>query len=203
MFSYYGERLGAVEINNTFYRMPARKVLADWASKVPDDFSFVLKASRKITHFKRLKDTQDELSYLVDVSSALGARPGPMLFQLPPNLKSDAARLRDFVSLFPKGLRAAFEFRNDSWFDDEIYTILGDAGAALVVAHTEDERPPVVATAPYGYLRLRREAYEPDDLARWAGIASDQGWEDVYVFFKHEDAGTGPALAQRFVELIV
>jgi uncharacterized protein YecE (DUF72 family) len=126
-----------------------------------------------------------------------------MLFQLPPNLKSDAARLRDFVSLFPKGLRAVFEFRNDSWFDDEIYTILGDAGAALVVAHTEDEPPPVVATAPYGDLRLRREAYEPDDLARWAGIASDQGWEDVYVFFKHEDAGTGPALAQRFVELIV
>lgn len=203
MLAYYGERLNAVEINNTFYRMPARKVLADWASKVPDDFSFVLKASRKITHFKRLKDTQDELSYLVDVSSELGARLGPMLFQLPPNLKSDAARLRDFVSLFPKGLRAAFEFRNDSWFDDEIYTILGDAGAALVVAHTEDEPPPVVATAPYGYLRLRREAYEPDDLARWAGIASDQGWEDVYVFFKHEDAGTGPALAQRFVELIV
>ncbi|MEC9298211.1 MAG: DUF72 domain-containing protein, partial [Gemmatimonadota bacterium] len=101
MLAYYGERLNAVEINNTFYRMPARKVLADWASKVPDDFSFVLKASRKITHFKRLKDTQDELSYLVDTSSELGARLGPMLFQLPPNLKSDAARLRDFVSLFP------------------------------------------------------------------------------------------------------
>jgi len=122
-----------------------------------------------------------------------------MLFQLPPNLKSDAARLRDFVSLFPPGLRAAFEFRNDSWFDDEIYTILGDAGAALVVAHADDEPPPVVATAPYGYLRLRREAYEPDELARWARVVWDQGWEDAYVFFKHEDAGAGPALAQRFV----
>ena len=135
----------------------------------------------------------------MDVSSELGGRLGPMLFQLPPNLKSDAGRLRDFVSLFPAGLRAAFEFRNDSWFDDEIYTILGDAGAALVVSHTEDEPPPVVATAPYGYLRLRREAYEPDELARWAGIVSDQGWDDVYVFFKHEDAGAGPALAERFV----
>ncbi len=113
MLAYYGERLNAVEINNTFYRMPARKVLTDWAGKVPDDFSFVLKASRKITHFKRLKNTQDELSYLVDVSSELGDRLGPMLFQLPPNLKSDVGRLRDFVSLFPEGLRAAFEFRND------------------------------------------------------------------------------------------
>ncbi len=158
----------------------------------------MLKASRKITHFKRLKDTQDELSYLVDVSSELGGRLGPMLFQLPPNLKSDVGRLRDFVSLFPPGLRAAFEFRNDSWFDDEIYTILGDAGAALVVSHTEEEPPPVVATGTYGYLRLRREAYEPDELATWARTVSDQGWEDAYVFFKPEDAGAGPALAERF-----
>ncbi len=200
MLAYYGERLNAVEINNTFYRMPKRSVLADWGSKVPDNFSFVLKASRKITHFKRLKGTDDELGYLVDVSSELGGRLGPMLFQLPPNLKSDAELLRDFVSLFPDGFRAAFEFRNDSWFDDEIYTVLGDAGAALVVAHTEDEPPPVVATAPYVYLRLRREAYEPDELARWAQIVSDQDWEDVYVFFKHEDEGAGPALAERFVE---
>ena len=199
MLAYYGERLNAVEINNTFYRMPARKVLADWGGKVPDDFSFVLKASRKITHFKRLKDTQDELGYLLDVSSELGGRLGPMLFQLPPNLKADAERLGDFVSLFPDGFRAAFEFRNDSWFDDEIYTILGDAGAALVVSHMEEEPPPVVATGKYGYLRLRREAYEQDDLSRWAQIVSNQGWEDVYVFFKHEDAGAGPALAARFV----
>ena len=106
MLAYYGERLNAVEINNTFYRMPSRKMLTDWAGKVPDDFSFVLKATRKITHFKRLKDTQEELGYLVDVSSELGGRLGPMLFQLPPNLKSDVARLRDFVSLFPPGLRA-------------------------------------------------------------------------------------------------
>ena len=103
MLAYYGERLNAVEINNTFYRMPKRTTLADWAGKVPDDFSFVLKASRKITHFKRLKDTQDELGYLVDVSTELGARLGPILFQLPPNLKIDVERLRDFVSLFPGG----------------------------------------------------------------------------------------------------
>ena len=200
MLAYYGERLNAVEINNTFYRMPRRATLADWAGKVPDDFSFVLKASRKITHFKRLKGTEDELGYLVDVASELGARLGPMLFQLPPNLKIDVERLRDFVSLFPAGLRAAFEFRHDSWFADETYTVLSDAGAALVVADTEaDEPSEVVATAPYGYLRLRRADYEPDDVARWARVVSDQDWEDAFVFFKHEDAGAGPALAERFV----
>ncbi len=202
MLAYYGERLNAVEINNTFYRMPKRSVLADWAGKVPDDFSFVLKASRKITHFKRLKNTEDELGYLVDVSGELGARLGPMLFQLPPNLKIDVERLRDFVSLFPKGFRAAFEFRNDSWFAEETYTVLGDAGVALVAADTgADELPPVVATAPYGYLRLRREVYEPGDLDRWARTVSDQEWEDAFVFFKHEDEGAGPALAERFVAI--
>ena len=200
MLAYYGERLNAVEINNTFYRMPKRATLADWGDKVPDEFSFVLKASRKITHYKRLKDTQDELGYLVDVSSELGARLGPMLFQLPPNMKIDVERLRDFVSLFPAGLRAAFEFRHDSWFADETYTLLSDAGVALVVADTgADEPAEVVATAPYGYLRLRRDDYDPDDVARWARIVSDQEWEDAFVFFKHEDAGAGPALAERFV----
>jgi uncharacterized protein YecE (DUF72 family) len=200
MLAYYGERLNAVEINNTFYRMPKRATLADWAGKVPDDFSFVLKASRKITHFKRLKETRDELGCLVDVSSELGPRLGPILFQLPPNLKIDVERLRDFVSLFPAGFRAAFEFRNDSWFTDETYSVLGDAGAALVTADTGTEEPAeVVATAPYGYLRLRREVYEPGDVARWARVVSDQEWEDAFVFFKHEDAGAGPALAERFV----
>ena len=200
MLAYYGERLNAVEINNTFYRMPKRATLADWGGKVPDEFSFVLKASRKITHFKRLKDTQDELGYLVDVSSELGARLGPMLFQLPPNMKIDVERLRDFVALFPAGLRAAFEFRHDSWFADETYTLLSDAGVALVLADTgADEPAEVVATAPYGYLRLRRDDYDPDDVARWARIVSDQEWEDAFVFFKHEDAGAGPALAERFV----
>ena len=200
MLAYYGERLNAVEINNTFYRMPKRATLADWGGKVPDEFSFVLKASRKITHFKRLKDTQDELGYLVDVSSELGARLGPLLFQLLPNMKIDVERLRDFVSLFPAGLRAAFEFRHDSWFADETYTLLSDAGAALVHADTgADEPAEVVATASYGYLRLRRDDYDPGDVARWARIVSDQEWEDAFVFFKHEDAGAGPALAERFV----
>jgi uncharacterized protein YecE (DUF72 family) len=200
MLAYYGERLNAVEINNTFYRMPKRSLLADWGSKVPDDFSFVLKASRKITHFKRLKGTEEEMGYLLDVSSELGVRRGPMLFQLPPNFKIDVERLRDFVTLLPTGFRAAFEFRHDSWFADETYAVLGDAGVALVVADTDaDEPPAVVPTAKYGYLRLRRADYEPADVTRWAGVVSEQDWDDAFVFFKHEDAGAGPALAERFV----
>ena len=201
MLSYYGERLNAVEINNTFYRMPSRKVLTDWSGKVPDAFSFVLKASRKITHNKRLKEAEDELGYLLDVSEELGGRRGPILFQLPPYLKKDVERLRDFVALFPQGFRAAFEFRNSSWFDDAVYQVLGDAGAALVAADTgKDDDPPVVATASYGYARLRKEAYEPGELTRWAGTFKDQGWDDVFVFFKHEDEGAGPVLADLFVK---
>ena len=201
MLSYYGERLNAVEINNTFYRMPSRKVLTDWGGKVPDSFSFVLKASRKITHFKRLKEAGDELGYLLEVSEELGGRRGPILFQLPPNLKKDVERLRDFVTLFPDGFRAAFEFRNATWFDDDVYQVLGDAGAALVAADTGgDNDPPLVATASYGYARLRKETYEPGELTRWASDFKAQAWDDVFVFFKHEDEGAGPALADLFVK---
>ncbi len=202
MLSYYGERLKAVEINNTFYRMPSPKVLVDWGEKVPEDFAFVLKASRKITHFKRLKpEAADELAYLLEVSQELGARRGPILFQLPPNLKVDVERLRNFVGLFPKGFRAAFEFRNTTWFDDEVYEVLNGAGAALVTSDTgQDEPPPVVATASFGYARLRKEAYEPGELARWAESFNNQGWDDIFVFFKHEDEGAGPALADLFIK---
>ncbi len=202
MLSYYGERLNAVEINNTFYRMPSRKVLTDWSEKVPGDFSFVLKASRKITHFKRLKEeAADELAYLLDVSEELGERRGPILFQLPPNLKVDVERLRNFVALFPEGFRSAFEFRNSTWFNEEVYDVLRGAGAALVTSDTgKDDDPPVVATASYGYARLRKEVYEPGELTRWAALFKDQGWDDVFVFFKHEDEGAGPALADLFAK---
>ena len=198
MLSYYAERLNAVEINNTFYRMPSRKVLNHWSTKVSAGFSFVLKASRKITHHKRLRDANDELAYLLDVSSELGDQRGPILFQLPPYLRKDVGRLRDFVAPFPKGFRSAFEFRNATWFDDEVYRVLADAGAALVAVDTGDDHdPPVVRTASYGYARLRKDMYESGDLARWAKIIKDQDWGDVFVFFKHEDDGASPALADR------
>lgn len=159
MLEYYGKRLNAVEINNTFYRMPSREVLADWASKVPSDFSFILKASRKITHNKRLKDAEEELAYLVDVSGELAGRRGPILFQLPPYLKKDVERLRDFVSLLLEGFMAAVGFRHRSWFEEEVYQVLADGGVALVVGDTgeEDATPLVAPRRPTGmHVSARR-----------------------------------------------
>jgi uncharacterized protein YecE (DUF72 family) len=203
MLRLYAERLPTVEINNTFYRMPSEKMLLDWLKQVPDGFSFVLKVSRRITHQKRLKDAGDEMAYLLQTSAVLGERLGPMLFQLPPFLQKDAGRLDAFLDLLPRGFRAAFEFRHASWFDDEVYGVLRSHGAALAVADSDDDAEPreIVATAGYGYLRLRRESYDDARLADWAGRVAGQPWDRAHVFFKHEGEGVGPALAARFAEL--
>lgn len=202
MLRYYAERLNSVEINNTFYRMPTVKVLSAWAAQVPERFSFVLKASRRITHQKKLRDTAEELEYLVGTAGELGGRLGPILFQLPPYLKRDDDLLGDFLSLFPEGFRAAFEFRSSSWFVDKVFDALGDAGAALVVADTDDEKlaPVVARTASYGYARLRRPEYDAPDLEGWIERLVAPDWDDLYVFFKHEDAGVGPRMAATFAE---
>jgi uncharacterized protein YecE (DUF72 family) len=204
MLGYYAGQLKAVEINNTFYRMPKREVLAGWAEQVPEEFRFVLKVTRRITHFKRLKpETIEELTYVLETSDALGDRRGPMLFQLPPNFKKDAARLRGFLDLLPAGFRGAFEFRDPSWFDGEVFEALSEHGLALVVADTgTDQDPPFQRTADYGYLRLRREDYSEADLGEWAARISAQGWKEVFVFFKHEDGGAGPRMAKRFESLL-
>ena len=180
MLRYYGERLNTVEINNTFYRMPQEKVLLDWAAVVPDGFRFVLKASQKITHFKRLKDVGSEVEYFLRVANVLGPKLGPTLFQLPPNLKKDLPRLTDFLALIPRTWRAAFEFRHASWFDDDVFALLKDHNAALCLADTDPDEEsgkealqvPFVATADWGYLRLRRAGYAAADLAAWAGQLS-------------------------------
>jgi uncharacterized protein YecE (DUF72 family) len=199
MLRYYAEHLSAVEINNTFYRLPAEKMLRQWSEQVPAGFTFVLKASQRITHQKRLKDAGEPLSYLLTTSTVLGQRLGALLFQLPPNLKKDVARLRDFLALLPDGIRAAFEFRHVSWFDDETYAELRARNAALCIADTLDGTTPVESTADWGYLRLRREEYSDPDLGAWAARIQARDWADAFVFFKHEDAGTGPRLARRFV----
>jgi uncharacterized protein YecE (DUF72 family) len=202
MLRFYGEQFDTVEINNTFYRMPSEKVLVQWAEQVPEGFRFVLKASRRITHQHRLKDAGEPLGYLLRNASVLGDKLGPTLFQLPPNLKQDLARLQDFLALLPNRWPAVFEFRNASWFDDQVYEALRERGVALCVADTEDGETPFVSTASRGYLRLRREAYSNRDLAAWAERIAEQPWEEVFVFFKHEDAGAGPALARRFLEVV-
>ena len=202
--SFYASRLGAVEINNTFYRMPKESLLADWSAKVPGSFTFVLKAPQRLTHIKRLKDAAEDTAYFVQTSAVLGARQGPTLFQLPPNMKQDLPRLEAFLALLPSGWRAAFEFRHPSWFAEETWALLRARGAALVWAETDDDEKgpalevPQVATADWGYLRLRRAAYSGGDLAAWAGKVLAQSWRDAFVFFKHEEAGTGPRLAAEF-----
>ena len=202
MLRFYSSRLPAVEINNTFYRMPRASLLESWAEQVPDGFSFALKAAQQITHRKRLKDAGDAVSYFLQVATSLGDRLGPVLFQLPPNLKKDLARLTDFLALLPRSFRAAFEFRHGSWFDEEVFSALSAAGAALCWAEDEELATPNRSTAGWGYLRLRRQDYGEAEVAAWAGRIRAQTWSDAYVFFKHEDAGTGPRLAGRLCEIL-
>jgi len=203
MLRYYGERHDTVEINNTFYRMPTTKLLEGWVEQVPREFSFVLKAPRRITHQKKLADAGEETGLLLRSAAAMGDKLGPFLFQLPPWLKKDATLLKSFLDLLPGGTRAAFEFRNSTWFDDETYDVLRSHGAALAVSDTdEDGEPRIVATAGYGYLRLRRTAYDETLLRAWAERVAAQAWSEAYVFFKHEDEGEGPRLASSFRALL-
>jgi uncharacterized protein YecE (DUF72 family) len=201
--TYYASKLPAVEINNTFYRMPKTSLLEGWAAQVPDGFRFVLKASQKITHFKRLKpDSVDETAYLLKTAAVLGQRLGPFLFQLPPNMKKDAPRLEAFLEFLPEGTKAAFEFRHESWADDDVTRLLAARNLACCVADVDEEaEPEITRTADWGYLRLRRTSYGEHDLARWRDKIAACGWQDAYVFFKHEDEGTGPKLGMRFLEI--
>lgn len=203
MLGHYGSRLPAVEINHTFYRMPRRGVLEEWASRVPETFRFVLKASRGITHFKRLAGAEEETRYLLETASAgLGRRAGAILFQLPPSFAADVPRLDGFLASLPAAERAAFEFRHPSWFGPETYACLEAHGAALCAAETEEGPPPDrLRTAGWGYLRLRRSTYGEAELERWVGRIREQGWDRAYVFFKHEEGGRGPAFAERLLEL--
>ena len=201
MLGFYATQFSTVEINYTFYRMPTEKTLTGWGQQVPEGFRFALKASQRITHHKRLAECDEELKYFLKVSQVLGARLGPILFQLPPNLKCDAGRLQNFLALIPRGVEAAFEFRHASWFDDTIFRALSEAGVALCIADTDDLETPLIKTAPYGYLRLRREDYTPKMIASWARRIDELGFSgDVSVYFKHEDGALGPKFARQLLE---
>jgi uncharacterized protein YecE (DUF72 family) len=202
MLAYYATRLPAVEINNTFYRMPRRSVLDGWAAQVPEGFRFAVKASRRITHLKRLADVGDETRYLLDTTQALGERLGVLLFQLPPNLKLDLERFDRFLELLPAGTRAAFEMRHASWADPAVLERLRARGFAWVVTESDAGGPPdFLLTAPWAYLRLRRASYDREELAAWATRLAARDLDEAFVFFKHEDAGLGPRLAAEFLEL--
>ncbi len=202
MLSYYAGRLPAVEINNTFYRLPQPSMIENWRAQVPSSFRFSVKATQRITHIKRLNNAADETKYLLETAALLEERLGVVLFQLPPNMKKDAARLQAFLNLLPAGTRSAFEFRHESWFDDETFNLLRERDCALVVSDT-DEKPltEITSTAGWGYLRLRRTSYDENDLAAWLTRVTNQKWKDAFVFFKHEDEGTGPRLAGQFIEM--
>ncbi len=200
--SYYAQRFSTVEINNTFYRVPKPEVLEGWARQVPDTFRFGVKASRRITHIKRLKNVAEETAFFLRAASSLGEKLGVVLFQLPPNLKKDFDRLRAFLDLLPSPGRYALEFREPSWFDDEVFAELRSRGCALCAADT-DEQPldEIVSTAPFGYLRLRRTDYGDAALQEWRARIGRQSWDDAWVFFKHEDEGLGPKFALRLLEV--
>jgi uncharacterized protein YecE (DUF72 family) len=203
MLAYYVERFTTVEINATFYRMPNEKTVAGWGAAAPIGFTYVLKVPQRITHFARLRDVGEPLRHFCDTARVLGDRLGPLLFQLPPNFKKATDRLGETLASLPDGFRAAFEFRHASWFDDEVYALLRARNAALCIADTEEGATPAVATADFGYLRLRAVEYTDADLTIWIETMDrvGAGWRDAYVFFKHEDTGSGPALARRFVAL--
>jgi len=202
MLGFYAQRLSAVEINNTFYRMPKEEVLLSWAAQVPDDFILALKAPQVITHRKRLRDVASETEYFCRTVSVLDKKLGPLLFQFPPSFQADRARLQDFLPLIPGHMAAAFEFRHPSWLEDDILDLLRDSGFSLCLADTE-ENPleELISTAAWGYLRLRRGDYTAADLSRWLDMILAQNWDQAFVFFKHEAEAKGPEMARRFREL--
>ncbi len=203
MLRHYATRFPTVEINNSFYRIPKEKVLLEWAAQVPAEFRFVLKASRRITHISRLADEDDSLGYFLRTVNVLGERLGPTLFQCPPTLRKDLARLTGFLARVPRTWRAAIEFRHESWFTDEVYQALRAHDVALVAAEEDDGATPLVATASWGYLRLRKTEYGESELREWLRRIGDQPWREAFVFLKHdEEGGTPPNAAIRLAGLV-
>jgi uncharacterized protein YecE (DUF72 family) len=208
MLGYYASRFPTVEINNTFYQLPREKTLLDWAAKVPEGFTFTIKASQRITHFTRLKPESAEIvEYLVKTTDVLGSRRGPILFQLPPNMKVELERLKEFLAKLPRGPRYTVEFRHESWFDDAVFQALREHDVAMTAIEQEDFASPVQATATWGYLRLHRMDYTPVQLSDWAARMKGYAWDEAYVFFKHDhvpdSAGSGPLAVDAFMKSFV
>ncbi|MGZ5004717.1 MAG: DUF72 domain-containing protein [Chthoniobacterales bacterium] len=204
MLPYFAERLATTEINYSFHRIPSAKTIEGWWKATPERFRFSLKAPQKVTHWAKLRNCGDTLRYFHQVICDLEKKLGCVLFQLPPTLKKDAALLRDFLADVPDGMRAAFEFRDPGWFSEDIYELLKSKNLALCIADSEKLATPEIATADYGYLRLRREDYQNADVARWSDFvkSKESAWSDAYVYFKHEESGIGPKLARQMIELL-
>jgi len=204
MFGFYASRFTTVEINYTFYRMPTQKTTTAWLNQAPAGFSYGLKAPQRITHIKRLNDCQEDVAFFCDAARVLGPHLGPLLFQLPPSFRCDPVRLGMLLQALPGDVRAAIEFRHDSWLNDDVYALLASRNVALCIADFGDKTTPLQATATHGYFRLRDEGYTRPDLERWADALADRAaaWDDVFVFFKHEEEGKGPEFARDFLEIL-
>jgi len=200
MLGYYATRLPSVEINNTFYRMPKADMVSAWGSRVGGEFRFSIKAPRRITHMQKLRGAKDSIEFLTKATAGLGDKLGVVLFQLPPFMKKDVPLLSEFLLELPKDLRAAFEFRHPTWYDDDVFEALRARDAALCTGDAEksERSPPWVSTASFGYLRLRADDYSDEALGSWAERIKSQSWSHVYAFLKHEVKG--PALALGLIE---
>ncbi len=199
MLKFYSGELGIVEINNTFYRMPKKEVLEHWMKETPARFLFSIKASRKITHRKMLKEAEEETNYFVENLKVMGKKLGAVLFQFPPWFKKNTERLSNYLNILPPDIPAVFEFRDPSWYDQETAGLLRERSYIFCFSDMDEkETPEIISTADWGYLRLRREVYTGQDLDDWALKIKAQDWKKAFVFFKHEGEGTGPRLAKEF-----
>jgi uncharacterized protein YecE (DUF72 family) len=204
MLGYYSERFATTEVNYTFRHLPSAKTLERWSAETPAEFRFSLKAPQRITHFAKLRDCEQIMDHFATTVLGLGAKLGPILFQLPPQFRCDTGVLESFLRNLPNGIRAAFEFRHESWFTDETYAMLRSSNAALCIADTAEFKTPVVPTARFGYLRLRNETYTEADIERWTDNVRElsEEWEDTFIYFKHEEEGVGAAFAQKMMRLL-
>lgn len=201
MLESYAGRFNTTESNYTFRRVPSVQTLQDWAERTPSKFRFSLKAPQEITHRRRLRGCTRAVNRFWAAAQHLGRKLGPVLFQLPPFLRGDIALLGDFLQSLPRGVKAAFEFRHESWFNDEVFGLLKHQGAALCIADSETLHTPALYPATFAYYRLRDESYRSTDIRRWAKTIQAQpaGVKDTFVYFKHEQKGLGPGFALELV----
>lgn len=204
MLGFYSSVFNSTESNYTFRSIPSAETIARWVAETPEEFRFSLKAPQRVTHFSKLKECREVMKAFNSSIKGLGGKMGPILFQLPATFKADEKLLREFLKSMPKRLKMAFEFRHDSWLTEKTYSILADKNVALCWADSEEFSVPKVVTADFGYLRLRRKNYTKSALKKSADDVrkrSDE-WKEAFVFFKHEETGTGPKFARRFSEVL-
>jgi uncharacterized protein YecE (DUF72 family) len=201
MLAFYAGVFNSTEINYTFRSLPSDKTIARWSDETPDDFRFSLKAPQRVTHFAKLRKCGDVMNEFRQAVKGLGKKLGPVLFQLPETFKGDAVLLSEFLASLPKGLQAAFEFRHESWFTDEVFEALAARNAALCLAESEELSTPRVVTADFGYLRLRRDGYTDKQLRDWADFIQAQSakWSETFVYLKHEDTAAGTGFAKKLM----